>query len=73
MKTESIYIMEFNLTGNCVVDVKNICKDWTDKFVISTWKNENETEYTLQIFGKKKDDRLLKLRISEEQAKENNQ
>jgi len=70
MEPESKYLKEFNVTGNCLVYVDKICKDWNDKFVISTWNNEGETEYTLQIFGKKKNVRLLKIRIADEQAKE---
>ncbi|WP_079242602.1 hypothetical protein [Chryseobacterium indologenes] len=67
---EAKYIKEFNLTGNNMVDVDKICKDWNDKFIISTWNNDGVISYALQIFGKKVGVRILKSQISEEQAKQ---
>lgn len=70
MKTGSKYVKEFNQTGNCLVDVDKICKDWNDKFIISTWNDDGVISYTLQILGKRSGVRVLKSQISEEQANE---
>ena len=66
----SKYITEFNQTGNSTIKVDLVCKDWNEKFFISTWINNNEEEYTFIINGKRKNTRVLKTIISKEQALE---
>lgn len=61
-------ILEFNQTGNSVVDIDFVCKKWNDQFGISSWINSDEEKYTLFINGKRKNTRLLKSQISKEQA-----
>lgn len=61
-------ILEFNQTGNSVLDVDFVCKKWNDQFGISSWTNSDEEKYTLFINGKRKNTRLLKSQISKEQA-----
>lgn len=65
----SKYIAEFNQIGISIVNIGFICKDWNDRFSISTWENE-ETEYTFIIHSKIKGKRLCKTQISKEQALE---
>lgn len=62
------YITEFNQTGISVVDVEFICKNWSDRFLISTWINNNEEKYTFVVNGKRKNTRICKTQISKEQA-----
>lgn len=61
-------ILEFNETGNSVIDVDFVCKKWNDKYSISVWKDGDEKQYSLIIYGKAKNVRVLKSQISKEQA-----
>jgi len=63
-------IIEFNETGNSVIDVDFVCKKWNDQFLISSWANNDGVQYTLVINGKRKNTRLVKSQISNEQAEE---
>lgn len=64
----SKYITEFKETGNSTVNVDLICKDWNERFLISTWINDDEEKYTFIVNGKRKNARLCKTQISKEQA-----
>lgn len=66
----SKYITEFQQTGVSTVNVDLICKDWNERFVISTWINDIEEMYTFIIHGKRKSTLLCKTQISKEQAME---
>lgn len=66
----SKYIKEFQQTGNSTVNVDLICKEWNDRFTISTWINDKEEKYTFVVNGKRKNTRLCKTQISKEQATE---
>jgi hypothetical protein len=66
----SKYITEFKQTGISIVNVDLICKDWNDRFTISTWINDKEEKYTFVVNGKRKNTRLCKTQISKEQANE---
>lgn len=66
----SKYITEFQQTGVSTVNVDLICKDWNERFVISTWINDKEEMYTFIIHGKRKSTLLCKTQISKEQAME---
>lgn len=66
----SKYITEFQKTGISTVNVDLICKDWNEKFTISTWINDKEEKYTFVVNGKRKNTRLCKTQISKEQANE---
>lgn len=66
----SKYITEFQQTGNSTVNVDLICKDWNDRFTISTWINDKEEKYTFVVNGKRKNTRLCKIQISKEQVNE---
>lgn len=62
------YITEFTISGPSVVNIDLICKDWNDRFLISTWIGNNGTEYTFIINGKAKNRILYKTKISEYQS-----
>lgn len=64
----SKYITEFNLIGNSIINVDLVCKDWNDRFFISSWINDNEEKYTFIANGKRKNHQLCKTQISKEQA-----
>lgn len=64
----SKYITEFQQTGNSIINVDLVCKDWNDKFSIYTWINDNEEKYSLIVNGKRKNVILCKTQISKEQA-----
>lgn len=66
----SKYITKFKQTGNSTVNVDLICKDWNDRYTISTWINDKEEKYTFVVNGKRKNTRLCKTQISKEQATE---
>lgn len=66
----SKYITEFQQTGNCKANVGLICKDWNERFSISTWINDEEEIYIFIVLGKRKNQRLCKAAISKEQALE---
>ncbi len=63
----SKYITEFQPTGNSNINIDLVCKDWNDRFSISTWINDEE-KYTFIINGKRKNTRLCKTQISKEQV-----
>lgn len=62
------YITNYQTTGNSIVNVDLICKDWNDRFVILTWINDKEEKYTFLVNGKRKNHVLEKTQISKEQA-----
>jgi hypothetical protein len=64
----SKYITSFQQTGHSILDVELVCKDWNERFLICTWINENEEDYTFVVKGKRKNS--CKTRISKEQATE---
>lgn len=66
----SKYITKFEQTGISTVNVDLICKDWNERFAISTWINDEEEKYTFVVNGKRKNTRLCKAQISKEQANE---
>lgn len=62
-------IKVFNETGICEVDVNEVCKQWSNDFAISQWRDE----YTLCKFDPSADNftkTSLKVKISKQQAKE---
>lgn len=66
----SKYITAFQQTGISTVNVDLICKDWNDRFTISTWINDKEEKYTFIVNGKRKNTSHCKTQISKEQANE---
>lgn len=64
----SKYIKEFKEIGESVVNIDLICKDWNDRFFISTWINDDEEKYMFLVNGKRKNTRLCKTVISRGQA-----
>lgn len=64
----SKYIKEFNQTGNSIVNVELICKDWNNQFSIATWVNDSEEKFTFIVNRKRGNTRLCKTQISKEQA-----
>lgn len=66
----SKYITEFQQTGNSTVNVDLICKNWNDRFTISTWINDKEEKYTFVVNSKRKNTRICKTQISKDQANE---
>lgn len=57
-------ITKFEATGICEVDVKKVCKAWTDKFQVSQWNNE----YSLIKYGR--GENRARISISKTQADE---
>ena len=64
----SKYITDFQKTGISTINVDLVCKDWNDRFLISTWVNNDEEKYTFIVNGKRKNKVLCKTQISKEQA-----
>lgn len=62
------YIKIFQETGISTINVDKVCKDWNDRFYISTWINDAEEKYTFIVNGKRKNVRLCKTEISKKQA-----
>lgn len=64
----SKYLIDFQETGVSTLNVDLVCKDWNDKFSISTWINDKDETYTLNVTKRKKS--FLKTQISKETANE---
>jgi len=64
------YIKEFNHTGNSIIDVDLVCREWNNKFTILSWITDTEEKYTFVVSAKAKDKTLCKTQISKEQANE---
>ena len=67
-KQMSKYIKEFKEIGESVVNVDLICKDWNDRFFISTWINDREETYRFIVQGKRRYNTICKTTISKDQA-----
>lgn len=70
MKTKENFIITFNITGACEIDVEKVISKWTYLWHISEWRNEESQWRLIKFIRKDSPNTDLKITISEKQAKE---
>lgn len=69
MNMAKTYVTEFNRTGNCVINVLELCKQWQGhRFYISQWGEDKFTVIKRDL--RSKEENLSNIQISREQAEQ---